>query len=334
MLTDDKNKISAEERIELHSQHGDYGADETILALGRAIADYLSLIAPKKTVDEAMAILVSPLVDISGAKITKPEDWVEVLEGACGAGYTEWPIGNLLFWVSAYAAFGVVDYRVLSGSSPRTFLEDAIKNVVSFYEKSPISIWGIPHNNDLHRLVLLASNRWALDNGDPIDPAALAIFGGVSEGRMRNMTSGQSRQFEMVGGKVKAQDALAWLSGREDFWPSIWERTEQPGYGLKREQPVNQAVFLPVARDGSVFHPGEARAGRYTVGPKGVELQIDTFDDALKSLQEMPTPYWRRPNEKGNWGIVSGIRWARFDRLELDAIAQAPGYRLAPDAQG
>ena len=37
---------------------------------------------------------------------------------------------------------------------------------------------------------MLARNRWALDNMQPIEPAALAYFGGLSEGRVRNMMSG------------------------------------------------------------------------------------------------------------------------------------------------
>ncbi len=39
---------------------------------------------------------------------------------------------------------------------------------------------------------------------------------------------------------------------------------------------------------------------------KGAERYVIEFGEALSELKEMPRPCWRRPNEKGSWGIVSG----------------------------
>ncbi|MYZ48346.1 hypothetical protein E4O86_11570 [Rhizobiales bacterium L72] len=88
---------------------------------------------------------------------------------------------------------------------------------------------------------------------------------------------------------------------------------------------------MPVARDGSAFHPGLRRAGRFTIGEKGTELQVEDFDQALAQLQLMPTPYWRRPNNVGNWGIVSGVRWARLDVSDLETLAEHPDHRIPDD---
>ncbi|MGA8147721.1 MAG: hypothetical protein WB870_09115 [Gallionellaceae bacterium] len=52
------------------------------------------------------------------------------------------------------------------------------------------------------------------------------------------------------------------------------------------------------------------RTGGYTVGEKGHEQTFDSFDCALEYLRAMPVAKWRRPNEAGNWGIVSAVRWA------------------------
>ena len=74
-----------------------------------------------------------------------------------------------------------------------------------------------------------------------------------------------------------------------------------------------------MARDGTCFHPGLIRSGEFTVGEKGDERRYDSFTEALQALRRMSVPRWRRPNEQGNWGIVSGIRWASAAELGLAA---------------
>jgi len=66
---------------------------------------------------------------------------------------------------------------------------------------------------------------------------------------------------------------------------------------------------LPIARDGTSFGKHLAKKGWYTVGEKGDEKKLSSFEQALKYLQSMDTAKWRRPNPQGNWGIVSAIEW-------------------------
>jgi len=73
-------------------------------------------------------------------------------------------------------------------------------------------------------------------------------------------------------------------------------------------QPVPQTL-VPRSKDGSVFHRGLRKNRGYIIGAKGEEFAIDDFLDALKALHAMDTPRWRRPNQNGNWGIVSGVEW-------------------------
>jgi hypothetical protein len=75
---------------------------------------------------------------------------------------------------------------------------------------------------------------------------------------------------------------------------------------------VGEVLFVPVARDGSWFDPASCRNARgYTIGPKGAEQAVDDYKEAVARLSRMSTPYWRRPNERGHWGIVSGVSWQR-----------------------
>jgi hypothetical protein len=97
----------------------------------------------------------------------------------------------------------------------------------------------------------------------------------------------------------------------------------------RADAPLRQAVFVPVARDDSPLHPELRRGGGFTIGEKGSEKQFSDFNEALEELQRMPVPYWRRPNESGNWGIVDGIRWERLDKSDLDRDRRA-GWRGRP----
>jgi hypothetical protein len=104
-----------------------------------------------------------------------------------------------------------------------------------------------------------------------------------------------------------------------------------PRHFDKNRPPLVRPVFVPVARDGGMFHPGLRRNGTYSVGPKGAETHIADFDAALDALQRMPAAYWHRPNEAGAWGVVRAVEWLRLDMSDLEAIAATPAAGLAPE---
>lgn len=69
--------------------------------------------------------------------------------------------------------------------------------------------------------------------------------------------------------------------------------------------------MIPIDRRGDAFDPASClRAGGYWVGAKGDERKYESFAAALAALRTMDVPRWRRPNHRGNWGIVTGIRWS------------------------
>jgi hypothetical protein len=324
-----KADIGAEERAKIfHEGYGnDLDAGTTLADLVIAAGDFLTRIIGADDVDAGMARIVEPVVRTSGDTILNPSDWRRALDASSNTCFSEWPLGVRLHDLAAYAVYGIV----LDGSEDpeerARHLEDLVTEAEEFATRAPFAAWNLANaaSSDLMRLVRLASNRWALDTGRPVDPAALAEFGGVSEGRVRNMMSGAKRIFTAQDGRIPAVDALAWLNTRkEDFWTSIWREQPLPQYGDRQRPPLEKALFVPVARDGSAFHPGLRRGGRYTIGPKGQEVQIADFAEALAALHRMPVPYWRRPNPQGNWGIVSGVTWDRYDAADLDLLAAQP----------
>ena len=71
------------------------------------------------------------------------------------------------------------------------------------------------------------------------------------------------------------------------------------------------SILLPYAADGSCFNSSLRcpKSGFYIVGEEGKELSFEHFDAALEHIKMMYTPRWRRPNQKGDWEVVSAVKW-------------------------
>lgn len=321
-------EVDAEERVaDFHAGFDDpIDAGLTLADLVEAAGDYLGMILGRAPVDAAMARLVAPLA----GKPARPEEWRERLRDQAGNCFSEWPMGQQLHDLAAYAHYGVALTEGERDGDEAAWIEARVEEAARFLERSPIHQWlGPDRAPQLERLVLLAEARWALDNHRSVKPAAVAEFGGISAPRMRNLMAGADRVFHRdAEGLIPAHEALAWLAGREGFRSSVWRNQSLPRHGLRDRPPLEAPVFVPVARDGSIFHPGLERSGTYTIGEKGDETHVEGFDEALRALQAMPAPRWRRPNEKGAWGLVRGVRWERLDRDELKGFAENPGQRL------
>ena len=93
---------------------------------------------------------------------------------------------------------------------------------------------------------------------------------------------------------------------------TIWPSKKAASNGF-----VDDVVFVPVAADTSFFNLGLARGGKLVIAGKGEGVSHSTFEEALGALHKMATPRWRRPNDAGNWGIVSGREWKRVGRRQL-----------------
>jgi len=164
------------------------------------------------------------------------------------------------------------------------------------------------------RIADLARGRWALDNAlGGISPAALATLAGVTERHIQNLMS-KDTAFRANGlGMIDVSKVEKWLASRPSFRPSVWELIEET-------QSVKKAILVPQASDGTIFSPSLRRRSGYTIGPKGDERRYDEFDEALRALQEMNPPRWRRPNEKSAWGVVTGTSWVEVPEQELSII--------------
>lgn len=315
-----KDRTAAEREEYFHERYGeDVDAAATLVELVKACGAYLERIVGKEPVAVAMVPIVETL---AGCSPFEPSDWAETLDEHTYEAFSTWPIGERLFELAAYAVYGIV-IGDREASEPEAYIDSLITAATTFLAESPVKQWrvGAEGQTELEDLVLWAKNRWALDHKEPVDPKALARFGGLSERSIRNMMAGGGKTFNAVDGRIPAYEALAWLETRDEYWNSIWREQPEPSHAQEPEEPVENPIFVPVARGGSVFHPGVERNGRFTVGPKGDERQVGDFEQALEELQRMPSPFWRRPNDKNAYGIVRGVRWVRLDRAHLASIA-------------
>lgn len=311
---------AAEREERFHERYGDdVDAAATLIELVQACGSYLERIVGKEPVAAAMVPIAQTL---AGSTPFDPANWADTLDEHTYEAFSTWPIGERLFELGAYAVYGIV-LGDREASQREAYIQSLMSTATKFLAESPVKQWNLnPHGQtELEDLVLWATNRWALDHKEPVDPKALAHFGGLSERSIRNMMAGSGRIFNAIEGRIPAHEALAWLETRDEYWNSIWREQPIPSHMQDPDEPVENPIFVPVARDGSVFHPGIERNGRFTVGPKGNERQFAEFKEALEELQRMPSPFWRRPNEKKAYGVVRGVRWVRLDRGHLASIA-------------
>ena len=225
--------------------------------------------------------------------------------------FDDLPAAAVFRYLAYYGLYGDVVDRTGMGDL-EGHLDDQLALAKTLHAKAPSQC----DDHVVSKIINVANARRSIERKTGlIEPVALAILGGVSEGRVRNLMSGTSAEIRSVDGKIPAADAERWLQGRAAFWPSIW--SEDPL--LEKENEMTE-VRVPQASDGTVFHPGLRRRSGYMVGEKGQELTIENYDAALRALSEMDVPRWRRPNSQGNWGIVKASGWTLLSRRDLKNI--------------
>lgn len=110
---------------------------------------------------------------------------------------------------------------------------------------------------------------------------------------------------------TSVSEAKNWLKQRNSFKPTInfielYEREQRDG-----------TLYVPVAKDGTHFSSACRMTRGYQIGDKGAERYIESFIEARSELLYMPQAKWRRPNEKGNFGIVTAVEWKFFPKNEV-----------------
>ncbi|WP_205123497.1 hypothetical protein [Marimonas lutisalis] len=256
--------------------------------------------------------LVQPIADVGRPNV---ETWREAMDDV-SAFYGVLPISARFFEASQYGHFGVTPEEIEYGERP-AWLRALVAEVKAFAARSDVAHL-YDGDNALLRISGLACSRLAIDFGEgEVDLRSLAVLGGVSEGRVRNLLSESDGPLERgPDGGIKALSAASWLQKKKGYLASVWQ--EEGPFVEQADENADvvpeRVIFVPVARDGSMFTPDLQRNGSYRIGAKGAEEDHADFSVALSRLNAMSVPRWRRPNEKGIWGIVSGVAWQRIEK--------------------
>jgi hypothetical protein len=287
---------TVEERIDVYGTWFDADVDPatTLISLIERLGINLERIVGKDRTAKAFATL------------TDSDDWREAISETDF--YLETDLGDALCNLSAYAVFGLSGH----GFKQDGTIQETLQTVEDLLRDCQQDQW-LPKAElePLLPTLRMARARWNLDHGDGLDPEGLALLGGVKLSRIRNMMSGYTPELPKdTMGLIANEAARSWLEKRDCFLPTVVAAGES---FTEVQSPTIVPVFVPVARDGSMFTPDLMRNGGYQIGDKGAEEKIANYHEALSRLQAMPTAKWRRPNENDNWGIVAAIEWRRVD---------------------
>lgn len=256
--------------------------------------------------------LIQPVADIG---YPNAETWRDVMDDV-SAFFGVLPIASRFSDALLYGLYGVTPEEIVVENRAE-WLNTLVTEIAGFAARSDVQKLG-NGDNALLGIADLSASRHAIDIGQgEVDAHSMAILGGITEGRVRNLLSGAGSALERgQNGGVVAMSAASWLQKKKGFLASIWREEKRPSDGPDTGTTIlsEKMIFVPVARDGSMFTPDLMRNDAYRIGAKGEEEGIPGFAEALERLNAMAVPRWRRPNEKGLWGIVSGVAWQRIEK--------------------
>lgn len=310
--------IAATLREEFHAHYGSGRDFEGVDLIRFAIAAgrFLGEIVGADVAAKGMAEMARSL----DLQCGEDNDWEHAFESGFGDAYC-WPLGEVFHDLNAYAHYGIALNGGADPEARAAQIAETLERGESFMARLPEEAWQLDAGDAGHTL-RLARGRWALDNNKSIEPYALAAFGNVTERRIRNMMAGKESMLSNDEGKVPAREALHWLSSRQSFRPSVWREQDMfDDLAPRATEVLPDPLFVPIARDGSRFHPGLRRDDGYTIGSPGNETVIASYDEALAALQHSALPAWRRPSPLGSWTSVTAVRWDRLARSELEDVA-------------
>lgn len=273
-----------------------------------------------------------------------PLDWPESWSDLNAYDVSSWsPLMEDAHNLNAFAYFGVLPTWALPHADRNSeqfhnvpaYVRGVVNQLNKFVQLLPkaSNLYGI---EVIERTCLAASGRLKVDAGESLSVHELAAVTQVTSKRLQNAIYAKSADAPLANtdGTIPAAAAQRWLEAR-DYKPSIWrefiackgwEENGEVIVSAVAENQVGDYLFVPEARDGTVFSPTACKRGGkngtpyYTVGAKDGEVDYDDYEEALNALSRMSTPRWRRPNEHGNFGIVSAERWRRLTREELFSI--------------
>lgn len=193
------NSMTAEERREAWMENQfQYGEDHQYwdyaqwisLMLDQALEHIEGLVGK----ENAAAPLRKLVESVANVGFPSAETWRDVTEDVLSSG-TVWPISEQLSFALLYGLYGVTPSPIPSDRRAEWLLE-LVEEVKAFTARKDV-VFLNEGDNAIVRIARLAASRQALDLGNgELDIHSLAVLGSISEGRLRNLMSGDTAQLE------------------------------------------------------------------------------------------------------------------------------------------
>lgn len=251
------------------------------------------------------------------------DNWEEWLLADENNAFSDYEVGERLHLLDAYTFFGI-DYCGDAGLSVQEIARirkadldrvSPLADLLPILHSEPDLAERAEHGEAFFlRMLEGARSRIALDLGERVPVAGLAVLANISESRMRSIAKRNDDARLPVGEDrmVPNDKAKDWLSEQAEFLPTVTNESDEPVV-----EEIVDPIFVPVAADGSRFDITLRQGNGYQVGPKGSERIFSDYDSALGALTRMPVAYWRRPSEgSGRFGIVRATHWERVSRMD------------------
>lgn len=310
---ENSSSIIAERQAEFHDLFGgEEFLENSVIEATQQLWQVAGILYGEKAADGAF----DQLVGACFPHAVREYGWRQALEEEANGIYSDTQAGTLLHDLTAYADYGIFvglsrtveERELIIGKQVEDGLAVLLLISSTFADAKTSPVW---------RIVTKAHARWRIDLGLPVDRDDLVLLSGLAEQSVRNRLSGKDREIHGTSDHVEADEALKWLKNQKKFVSSLWRYQDDAETLDELEHAIPQPVFVPVAQDRTLFHPGLRKDGVYIVGESGSEREFTEFEEALAALQAMRIPAWRRPTEKGRWTLVRGIEWRRVDRDKL-----------------
>lgn len=245
--------------------------------------------------------------------------------------FMESPIYENLRLLSDYYLAGFIEAKYIQTNidEQKRYLAEQIQYVETFVEKLPLPLQ--KELREIPRLLYGAKGRYHLDCNENLSIKEMAYLSLTNEKSIYNAIAAKNLEVDK-NKKISNISAQKWL--QKKIKPSLWKNFVEPNInqegffcnilnsmkGKPPILPIKKITYylVPVSKGNDIFDGSLMRNGQFTVGEKGNETKYSSFEEALNALVQMETPYWRRPNEKGSWGIVKGKYWTRKSNIELN----------------
>jgi len=295
--------------------------DEELVEVFDKSLEFASLLLQEVSYKQVESSYLSFASEIQGTDTLLTKD---ALKEELWAGYH--PLALLFSRLSWYGDDAKYHYNDSENLADSEALSAELDLARKFHDHLPSNWLPLSETNGkgvFGKVLQKAEARFAFDTNSDLTVDQIVVLSGVGK---RSVQNALSKKDELslsadLNGMISHSIASSWLKLRRNFKFTELYRPDQDNQDnlihSEIENDHGDFIFVPVTDDGIAFLPELRRTAGYQIGKYGHETYYQDYFDALKALQSMEAPKFRRPNADGNWGIKVLSSWKRVSIKDL-----------------